>query len=410
MKALLVVLDGAAGKKGKSAFEKAFKPNLDNLACFSKLGLVEVLPGVAPESDEAVLALLGVKLRRHPGRGLFEALGFGVDFKDGMLALRANFATASNGRLVDRRVGRSLSSKEAKKLEKEINSKVRLSGASFAFKSTLQHRGVLVLKSKKKLSAKITNVDPAYKIGENGYSVALKKYPMKVLKAKPLEKNAEFSAELVNEFVEKSRKVLEASEVNRKRLKKGLLPANVILLRGASDKVPRVKKLPEKYGKRFCVIADYPLEAGIGRFLGMRVIRLEYPKKFKPSDYKLRAFKAVNALKRNDFVYVHLKGPDVFGHDKDCDGKAKCIEVIDKYFFKPLLDNVNLEKTVIVVTSDHATPCVVGAHTADPVPMLFYSPKFSEYAEKRFTEAQCFKTRFKLKGSDLVSFIMEQLN
>ncbi len=410
MKTLLIIIDGAAGKPPGTALQKANTLTLDGLVRKSRTGLMQVLPGIPPESDEAVLSILGNKLEKYYGRGVFEAVGDGFKFKDGMLALRCNFATADNTgeKLIDRRVARSLSSKEAKQLEEEINEKVRLTGANFVFKATVQHRAYLVIKKKKgKLSNKITNTDPAYAVDEKGFSHALKKYSMKVLKAKPINKQAVESARLVNEFVEKAFKVLNESKVNEKRKKKGLLPANMLLLRGAANKLPRLVNLSKKYGKKFAIMADMPMEEGIAKLSGMKVVKLPASTPYgSAKDYKQRAKIVVDSLKKFDFIYIHLKGPDLYAHDLDCEGKKESIELVDKAFLKPLLKNVNLSKTVIAITADHATPCKIGAHTADPVPILVYSPKIRSDGIVKFSEKQCVKGSIKITARQLMPMLM----
>jgi len=241
-KILMVVLDGLSGYPGESALKKAKTHTLNALVKKSKAGVMETVPGVAPESDSAVLSLLGYDpFKYYTGRGPLEAAGVGVEVKEGELSVRCNFATTSNGKkIIDRRVARSLTSAESKMLERIINAKVSLTDAEFVFKATSQHRGVLVIKSKKKLSPEITNTDPAYKKGKNGVSVALPKFKMEVQKAVPLKKDkaSMFTARLINEFTKKAYEVLDKSTVNKRRMASKLLPANLILCRDYGIKTP----------------------------------------------------------------------------------------------------------------------------------------------------------------------------
>ena len=243
MKALLVVLDGLGDRPikafgNKTPLEAANTPALDSLAAKGKTGLIEVIKGVAPESDAAILTLLGYDPHKYyTGRGTLEGVGAGVEFHDGNLALRCNFATSSDGRkLVDRRVARSLTSREAAELGKAINEGVKLTNATFSFKTSVAHRAVLVIKSGQKLSGKITNTDPAYEI-RSGIPHALAKFDMVVQKARPLSKDAEQSASLVNEFTEKSYQMMKNHPVNAARRKKGLLEAKKIFKRGGGGKI-----------------------------------------------------------------------------------------------------------------------------------------------------------------------------
>jgi len=408
MKTLLIVLDGLAGEtKAMTALKVSSTPFLDNLAKLSKIGLMYPVPGVAPESDSAVLSILGYDpYKYHTGRGPLEAVGFGIKFETGMLALRCNFATSSDGKkLTDRRAGRTLTTKEAKELEKEINKKVKLTDATFKFWSTVQHRAVLIIKTKKRLYPKISNTDPAYERGEKGIAHALSNFKMEIRKCKPLDKNAKLSADLVNEFTEKVYKVLKNCEVNKKRKKKKLLPANIVLCRDAGNKIPKLFSISKKYKRKWAILADMPLEVGIGMLADMDVIKMHAPT-FTKSDYTERLKKTMAALKKYDSLYVHIKGPDLFGHDGDFKGKVKSIEEIDKYFLGPLLNKLEKQNIMIVVTADHATPCSLAAHSADPVPILIFNPKYLSDNMDKFDEDYCARGTLKLEGIDLVPLMM----
>jgi len=404
-KVLMVVLDGLSGYPGESALKKAKKPALNELVKKSKSGIMETVPGIAPESDSAVLSLLGYDpFKYYTGRGPLEAAGVGIKLKEGELSVRCNFATTSDGKkIIDRRVARSLTSSESKMLEKVINARVKLTGAEFTFKATSQHRGVLILKSKKKLSPEITNTDPAYKRGKNGVSMAIPKFKMEVQKAKPLIKNkaTEFTAALINDFTKKAYEALNDSTVNKHRKSNKKLPANLILCRDYGIKVPALFNISKKYGMKWAVLADMPLERGIGRLAGMDVIRLNEPT-FGKKDYKERLRKLSKAIQEYDALYIHIKGPDLFGHDGDFNGKKKSIEDIDANFIKPLLEKLNFKEVVLAVTADHSTPCQLAAHSKDPVPLLIYTEGIKADKVTSFDVESLKKGSLKIKGKQLV--------
>ncbi len=200
---------------------------------------------------------------------------------------------------------------------------------------------------------------------------ALKDYPKIVMESKALD-NADgsgLSAELLNEFTKKSQEVLDKSFVNKKRAGQGKLKANVILSRDAGNEVPKLYSISEKYKKKWAILADMPLELGIGKLCGMKVIDLPLPT-FTKKDYPERVDKTLSAMEEYDCLYIHIKGPDLFGHDGDFEGKKNSIEEIDKYYFEPLLKKIKLDETIIVVTGDHATPCINKSHSAEPVPIV----------------------------------------
>src|SRR6266542_2890364 len=95
---------------------------------------------IAPESDIAVFAILGYDPREeHPGRGVLEALGSGMEFHDGELAYRINFATQEGGEIVDRRVGRDLPSEDSAALAEEVNRELIVPGLTFELRATVEH-------------------------------------------------------------------------------------------------------------------------------------------------------------------------------------------------------------------------------------------------------------------------------
>ncbi|HOL39901.1 MAG TPA: phosphoglycerate mutase, partial [Dictyoglomaceae bacterium] len=199
-KILYIVLDGLGGTPdpklgGKTELESAKTPNMDSLAQKAKLGLMDpIAPGIAPESDAAVLSILGYDVNEYyTGRGPLEAHGADIEVGDGDLAWRANFATVDEDtlKILDRRAGRNLTTEEAKTLADEVNEKVKLDGAEFIFKATVGHRGVLVIRRKNgKLSANVENIDPGYK-RHGPYSIALSNPPTEVQKCVPLDNSEE---------------------------------------------------------------------------------------------------------------------------------------------------------------------------------------------------------------------------
>ena len=251
MKLIFVAIDGMGDLPikslgNKTPLEAAETPNMDSLAKTGKTGLMySVQKGVAPESDVAVISLLGYDpFKYSTGRGVIEAAGVGLNMRDGDLALRCNFATLGQGKnILDRRVARTLSTKEATELSKAVNKGVKLESypATFEFCNTLGHRAVLLIKSKAKpFSSNITNSDPAYTI-VNGLGVAKAEVEMVLQTCEPTDKTeaAKVSAALVNEFIDKSHALWENHPINLKRAVEGKFKANVVLTRDAGHLLPK---------------------------------------------------------------------------------------------------------------------------------------------------------------------------
>ncbi len=366
--------------------EAAYTPNLDRLARLSRMGMVYAVgKGIAPESDIAVFNMLGYRFSEHEyvGRGIIEAIGANIDVKDGDLALRGNFATIdSKGNIIDRRVGRNLSDDEAKELVKAISDNVKLSNAIFDLVHTKGHRVVLRIRSNEKLSADISNTDPAYE-RVKGMGVAKNNTDkLRLVECKALSNDpaALKASTLVNEFTSMTINVLKEHDVNARRRSMGMLEANCILLRDAGNRLPEVKTVSSIYGLKFACIVDMPVEQGIAKVTGMHMFNAG-----SMHDYEIKANIALKALEHYDCVYVHLKGPDEYGHDGDARGKKRCIEDIDRRFFSIISDAISKD-ICIIVTGDHSTPCIKKAHTSDPLPLLIACNGIKDDRLARFTE------------------------
>jgi 2,3-bisphosphoglycerate-independent phosphoglycerate mutase len=353
--------------------------------------------GIAPESDAGVFSLLGYDpLQIHLSRGVVEAIGAGLDFHEGDLALRAGFATAEREKLVDRRAGRNLSTEEARQLAKAVNSEVRLkNGIRFEFEATVGHRAVVVFPANgHKFSSEISNFDPAY-VRKGKISIAqpgAKEYDIPKCESLDNSPEAAKSAALVNEFGFKTRQVLDSHPVNQQRKAEGKKPANFILMRDAGTAKPGVQGFREKWGLKAAMIADLPAELGIGRLLGMEVRGI--PPGTTLEDYRRRAELVLRLAGEYDFVYVHLKGPDEPGHDGLFDLKKQRIEEIDGGFFAHLRMAAKLQRTVLCVTCDHSTPWRDKGHSDDPVPVLVAGGSLKPDGSNRFTETNASSGHF----------------
>src|SRR5919201_531744 len=375
---LYVCLDGLADDPipefgGKTPLEAADTPFLDSLAERGRTGtVVTVGEGIAPESDIGVFGILGYDpSEEHPGRGVLEAVGAGMDFPDGDLGYRVNFATAEGRTIVDRRVGRDLTSDEAQALAGEVNAGLRLPDTTFDLRATVEHRGALVIRSGLgPLSAEVTNTDPAY-ARRGAMGVALESYGDQALVAEPIEDTpqANAAAALTNAFVEGSRRILEASPVNESRRRAGKLPANLILTRDGGDRIPRLQPIKDRFGPAWGCFVEMPVERGIALLLGMEEVPAP---RLDGSDEGFAAWAALaaDALEGFDALYVHIKGPDVPAHDGRFEDKRDVIEGIDRAFFGEVAGRLDPRRTLVGVTADHATSCLRKAHTADPVPLL----------------------------------------
>ena len=414
---IYVLLDGVGDLPhpdldGKTPLQAANTPTLDKIASNGTIGeVISVGKGIAPESDIAVFNMLGYKFKHadYAGRGVIEAIGVGIDFKDGDLALRGNYSTLNDEEIIiDRRAGRHIEKEDADGIAKEIEEKIKLASPdiSVVVAPTIGHRvTVRIRKESQKLSSKITNTDPAYSnIGGMGVAKAVGDF-LKIEKCLPLEdtEDSKFTANLVNEFSEKSIEIMKNSQINKKRQEENKKQLSCILLRDAGNKYPDVIPINEKYGMNFSCIVDMPVELGISEVLKMKAFEAG-----GLTDYEEKAKVAAKAMETQNSIYVHLKGPDEFGHDGDAIGKMKNIEEIDQRFFKTLVDNIDSSKVAIIISADHSTPCINKGHSDDPVPVLVSGDFIKNDGTTRMTEEQAKKGNIGLlQGAEVVSKALE---
>ena len=404
LKIVYVLLDGVGdlphpNLAGKTPLGAANTPNLDRLAKNGTMGeVITVGKGIAPESDIAVFNMLGYKFKHddYVGRGVVEAIGIGIDFKDGDLALRGNFATLNgDGVIIDRRAGRNIEKQDAEVVSNEIEEKIKFSdeNTTVTITPTIGHRLVIRIRSNSALSSNISNTDPSYgRVNGMGIARAVTDF-LRIEKCLPLdeEPHTKLASKLVNELTEQSLDIMRKSKVNERRKENDKKLLNGMLLRDAGNTYPKVTPINDLHSMKFSCIVDMPVEIGISEILKMKTYDAG-----GLTDYEEKAKVAAKAMDEQNAVYVHLKGPDEFGHDGDARGKMENIEEIDKRFFGTLLDNIDSSKVAVVISADHSTPCVNKGHSADPVPLLISGNMVTSDDTQRFTETEAKKGRIGL--------------
>jgi 2,3-bisphosphoglycerate-independent phosphoglycerate mutase len=413
LKLIYILLDGIGDLPhpllgNSTPLEVAHTPNLDKLASNGCMGnVISVGKGIAPQSDIAVFNMLGYTFKNgtYVGRGVIESIGCNIDFHEGDLALRGNFATiAKDLRLVDRRAGRHITREEAEAICETLRQRIIFTDkdASIVIEPTVSHRVIIRLRhSRLRLSENITNTDPAYdKI--NGIGIAKATSDEMVMQksiAQDETENSKLAATLVNEFTDQVILLLKNHPINQERIKAGKSPMNAILLRDPGSRYPKIDPIGKKYSLKVASIVDMPVEIGISKVLDMKAFEVG-----GLDDYEKKAALAATIIEDFGMLYVHIKGPDEFGHDGDAKGKTKNIEDIDNRFFGNLLDSLKVNDPTIVVSGDHSTPCMNKAHTDDPVPLLISGNRVMKDNSARFTES--YASRGKL-GSLLGASVLD---
>ncbi len=361
-KVIFLVVDGLGGVphpdfENKTELEYAKTPNLDMLTPRSTLGLtIPVDYGITPGSGPAHFSLFGYNPEEvEIGRGALEAYGIGYIMSDDEIAIRANFCTIKEDRVVvDRRAGR-IETEEMKRIVNKLSENIaEIGGYKVNFLPGKEHRFVIILKGEG-LRDGITDTDPQ----KEGYTL---------LEAKPLDSESKKAAEIVNKLVGKILEVLKDEP-----------KANGVLLRGYSYK-PKVESFESRTGMKALALANYPMYKGVTRILGMDT-----------PDAGDSFGDLVEYLKKNienyDYIYLHYKYTDKAGEDGDFMKKVKAIEELDSF----IPEILSLNPDVFVITGDHSTPSLLKSHSWHPNPTLIYSKYMGFDGIERFTERNCAK-------------------
>lgn len=351
-----------AGFGGKTPLQIAEKPHIDWMAKYGQTGrLITVPETMHPGSEIANMAVLGYDVEKvYDGRGVLEAASMGVELQPGDLALRCNLLTIEKGILKNHSAGH-ISSEEAAELIDFLNEKLGTSEVKFY--PGVSYRHLLVVKKGNK-ELKCT---PPHDVPGTPFKNVL-------INAKTNE--ASETTELLNGLILKSQELLENHPVNQKRKKTGKAAANSIWPWSPGYK-PQMPTLKEMFGiKKSAVISAVDLVQGIGVYAGMEVIHVEGATGLYDTNYEGKAKAAVDALKTNDFVYLHIEASDEAGHEGDVELKTKTIEYLDRRVIKYILEETQKmdEPVAIAVLPDHPTPCALKTHTREPVPFLIYKP------------------------------------
>jgi 2,3-bisphosphoglycerate-independent phosphoglycerate mutase len=365
LKYVLVIGDGMADYpvpgRNYTPLELARTPHLDFLAARGEMGKVRTIPSHFPKgSDVAILSVLGYSPSRYyTGRGFIEALNQGIEISPSETAFRCNLVTVEQGIMKDYSAGH-ISTQEAKKIISFLNKSI--SGEGIKFSAGVSFRNILVVSGKYK---KITCTPPHDFLNQ------------------PLKNFLPHGrgSHLLRKLIEESKKVLENHPVNVLRRKKNLPSANMIW-----PWAPGVKKTPpsfeKKYQLRGAVIAGVDLINGLGRWLGLKVIKVKGATGYLDTNYRGKVEAALKALKKLDFVFVHIEAPDETGHSGQLKLKLQAIEDFDRKVIGPLLEGLEeFPAYKIMVLPDHYTPLSLRTHTDEPVPWVIYS-SFSPLKKK----------------------------
>jgi 2,3-bisphosphoglycerate-independent phosphoglycerate mutase len=402
MKHIIILGDGMADWKVKELGDKtllqyANTPYMDLLAKNGRVGrLKTVADGFHPGSEVANSSILGYDQSKvYEGRGPLEAASIGVELAPDDMAIRCNLICIENGNIKNHSCGR-LETEEADVLIKFLQEK--LGSERVHFYTGIQYRHLLVIKG----GNKHLKCTPPHDVPGQ---------PFMPLLVKPEIPEAKETADLINDLILKSQKLLADHPLNKQRVAEGKDPANSIWP-WAGGYRPNMTPLTVTYPqiKRGAVITAVDLIRGIGRLAGLRCINVDGATGLFDTNYEGKAQAAIEALKTDDFVYLHVEASDEAGHDGNLKLKLQTIEDLDRRLIGPIYEAVkNFDEPVsIAVLPDHPTPVALRTHTNEPIPFLIYYPGIEADSVQTFDEIAAVDGSYGLFEGD--GFINEFMN
>ena len=380
---------------GKTPMQYADTPYMDKLAEMGVTGRMKtVADGFHPGSEVANMAVLGYDLPTvYEGRGVLEAASIGYDLKPGEMAMRCNLICVEDDILKNHSSGH-ITTEEADELIRFLNEK--LGSDRIHFYTGVSYRHLLVVKGGDK---RLDCTPP--------HDVPL--HPFRPLMIKPEVPEAQETADLLNNLILQSQEILKDHPVNLRRIAAGKDPANSIWPWSPGYR-PAMQTMQEMYGfKQGSVISAVDLIRGIGVYAGLEVIDVEGATGLYDTNYEGKAHAALEALKTNDFVYLHVEASDEAGHEGDVDLKIQTIENLDKRAIGILFEELQKwdEPVAIAVLPEHPTPGASRTHTNTHVPFLIYKPGQEPDSVTRFDEFSVLEGKYGILEKD--EFIKELL-
>lgn len=391
MKHIIILGDGMADLPverlgGKTLLQYAHKPMMDQLAREGRTGrLVTVPEGFPPGSEVANTAILGYDLNKvYEGRGPLEAASIGYEMADDDMAIRCNIITLEDGRIITHNGG-NLQTKDADVLIKYLNE--HLGNDRVKFITGIQYRHLLVIRGGSK---HIVCAPPHDHPNEEWRGLLVK-----AEENAPVEEGrmtAQETADLINDLILKSQELLAAHPYNKAKAAKGERQANSIWPWSGGYR-PSMATLQEQYPqvKSGTVISAVDLIRGIGHYAGLKIVEVEGATGLADTNYEGKAQAAIDALRHDDFVFVHVEASDEAGHDGDLELKLKTIEYLDQRLIAPIYREIQTwqEPVCMAILPDHLTPVEMRIHVGQPVPFIIWHRNIEPDSVEQYDEVSC---------------------
>lgn len=377
---------------GKTPLQYADKPMMDMLAREGRCGrLVTVPEGFPPGSEVANTAILGYDLNKvYEGRGPLEAASIGYEMEPDDLALRCNLITIEDGKIITHNGG-NLQTEDARVLIDYLNE--NLGNDRVKFVCGIQYRHLLIIKG----GSKDINCAPPHDHPGEEWN-------------KLLVTGEEKTANLINDLIVRSQELLSKHPYNIEKAKRGERQANSIWpwSGGYRPKMETISALFPQV-KSGTVISAVDLIKGIGHYAGLKIVDVPGATGLADTNYEGKAQAAIEALKTDDFVFVHVEATDEAGHDGDLDLKLKAINYLDQRLIRPIYEAVKDQDVCIAVLPDHPTPVEMRIHVNEPVPFLIWHKGIEADDVTTYDEVACVRGGYGLlKLQEFINTLMKE--
>ena len=401
MKHIIILGDGMADHPverlgGKTLLQHADKPYMDMLARKGRTGrLITVPEGFPPGSEVANTAIMGYDLNKvYEGRGPLEAASIGYEMADDDMAIRCNIITLEDGKIITHNGG-NIETEDANVLITYLNEQLaapineELGCERVKFITGIQYRHLLVIKG----GSKHVVCNPPHDHPNEEWKPLLVKAEAGWEDKKDGDRlTGNETAELLNRLILKSQELLPKHPYNQAKAAKGERQANSIWPWSGGYR-PNMQTLMQLYPqvKTGSVISAVDLIRGIGHYAGLDIIEVEGATGLANTNYEGKAQAAIEALKRQDFVFVHVEATDEAGHDGNLELKLRAINYLDHRLIEPIYEEVSKwdEPVCIAVLPDHPTPVELRVHVNEPVPFIIYHEGIEPDAVETYDEVSC---------------------
>ncbi len=381
----------------KTPLQKAHIPHIDQLARMGRVGMLHtVAPGFQPGSEVANLSVLGYDLPTvYEGRGVLEAASMGVDIAPGEMAMRCNLICIEDYCIKNHSAGH-ITTAEAHELMSDLQA--HLGNERVTFHPGIQYRHLLVIKG----GNKALDTTPPHDVPGQ---------PFRPLLVKAMLPEAEETSALLNDLILRSQEFLAQHPVNLRRMAEGKDAANSIWPWSPGYR-PQMQPISVRFPQvdKGAVISAVDLIKGIGRYAGLRNIEVEGATGLFDTNYEGKAAAAVEALRTDDFVFLHIEASDEAGHEGNVDLKVRTIEYLDSRVVAPIYEAVKdwAEPVSIAILPDHPTPCELRTHVTEPIPFLIYYPGIEADGVQTYDEVAAVSGSYgELRGDEFINEFMK---